>query len=184
MALPLIAGIAGTALSIGGSIYGAKQAKKAKKQEAEALRDLGLAEQAASEFEASQLDVAAGQQLAAGQVAAQDELRKMMLLQSKALAIAGASGAGTSDPLIVAAISNIAKEGQYSAELAKYQGTEAARGLRLDAVIKRWEGRQQAEGRMVQARTSVKQGKAIQTQGILDAAAAGLQGVAQWGGKF
>lgn len=68
---------------------------------------------------------------AASQRGSADELRKSRLIQSRAQAIAAASGAGATDTTVTDIIDNIAGEGQYRSMLDLYQGDENARNLRL-----------------------------------------------------
>lgn len=149
MALPLI--IAG--LGALNTIIGGKKQKKALRREAEAeavsaeeearaTESEGVAMQVGAEFQALQLDINAKQQQAAARRSANEELRKSELLQSRALAVAGASGGSASDPDILRITSRLAQEGQYAADTHTYNGDEAARAMRIGAAVSRYEGKQ------------------------------------------
>ncbi len=90
--------------------------------------------------QATQYDFQAGQVLASSQRDAMEQQRQAQLVQSRALAVAAASGAGASDPTVVADISNIAGEGEYRALTSLYEGKtkadsmyQQAAALRTDA---------------------------------------------------
>lgn len=102
-------------------------------------RDLGRQEREAAEFKAAQLEQDAGQQQAAAQRAAREERRRARFAQSRALALAAASG-GASDPGVIDIISDLAAEGEYRALTDIYQGEEAARKLRMGAAGARFQG--------------------------------------------
>lgn len=144
--IPYIAMAAATIFSV------AAQRKAGKAQEAAAERQAQAAElnakrQAeASEFEAQQLDQMAGQERAASQHRAQEERRRSDILQSRARAVAAASGGGASDPTVVDIISDLAGEGEYLAATHIFEGQEAARRARMGAAGARFEGRTALEG--------------------------------------
>jgi hypothetical protein len=94
----------------------------------------------AKQFEAEQLRINAGQQIAAGQAAAFEQERQARLVASRQLALAAASGAGASDPTVVSMIARTSKEGSYRAAVALYQGQDAARTMRMAAAGKEYEG--------------------------------------------
>jgi hypothetical protein len=158
------------AVSIGSSLYGIYSAEKAGKEQRKALRAQGRAQQAAKYFAAKQMEQGAKQQQAIAQRGAYEEARKAELLQSRALAIAGASGAGASDPNVTKLLSDIAAEGQLNAATQLYNGDEAARALRLGAKIARWEGDQAKKGLNVEAGAVGAQLQRLRTQTLLDIA--------------
>jgi len=112
---------------------GAKQAGAAAKTNAEAQAN-------AAEFQAKQLEQQAGQSMATGQRQSMEQLRQAKLVQSRAIALAAASGAGASDPTVVRLMGQIGAEGAYRAGVAMYQGEEQARQMRLKAAGARYEG--------------------------------------------
>lgn len=118
----------------------------------------GLSSRNAANYQAEQLDQAAGQQRAASQRAAYDETRRSTLLQSRAQAVAAASGGGASDPTVVDLVSRIAGEGSYRSQLALYQGSEAARALEGRADAARFQGKQAARAGYIGAFSSVLKG--------------------------
>lgn len=84
-------------------------------------------------FRAAQTIVNAGQAVAAGQMDAAEQARQGALIQSRALALAAASGGGATDPTVVNVIKNIAGEASYRSSVALYGGEEKARQLRMSA---------------------------------------------------
>ena len=105
-----------------------------------AARTAGAQQQAASEFESAQLEQQAGQAIAASQRVAADRAREGRLVQSRALAVAAASGGSASDPTVMRIIANINGEATYRQALALYQGDDKARQLLMGADAKRFEG--------------------------------------------
>jgi hypothetical protein len=118
-AIPLVLAVAGTALSAGGTIIGTQ---------AEG-RELNL--------QAGQLDAAAGRERASSQRSAMEERRQARLANSRALALAAASGGGADDPSVVNAMAGIEGEGEYRALTSLYNGEEAALGMEADAAARR-----------------------------------------------
>lgn len=91
---------------------------------------------AANQFQAAQLRQNAGQQIAASQRDRDEVVRQNKLMQSRALALAAASGAGATDPTVVNIISHQAGAGAYQAAVSLYKGEEAARAMRMSAAAK------------------------------------------------
>jgi hypothetical protein len=91
---------------------------------------------AALQFQQRQLTVNAGQAIAAGQYGAAEQQRQGALIQSRAQALAAASGAGAVDPTVVNIIGHNAGEIALRANMALYQGEEQARQLRMAAAAK------------------------------------------------
>lgn len=147
MAVAAVAvGVVGLALQAYSAINANQDAKKiaAKKRQL-------------AEFDAEQLEGQAGQELAASQRVALTEERQSKLVQSRALALAAASGGSASDPTVLRIVSGIASEGAYRQNLALYQGEEKARQMRLTARAERITGE-------IQAGSSASQGRSILTQ--------------------
>lgn len=107
---------------------------------ANAARQEGKQRQQAANYEAAQLEQNAGQQQAAAQREAAEERKRAQLAQSRALALAAASGAGASDPTVVDIIGDLAQEGSYRSMMQLYQGEDNARLLRQQAATKRYGG--------------------------------------------
>lgn len=116
--------------SVGGSLIKAR-----------AQRQYGKAVDSAAQFEAEQLEQKAGQSIAVSQRVAREEVRKAELAQSRALALAAASGGGASDPTVVNIIAGLAGEGAYRQMVALYEGEDRARSYRLNADARRYEGK-------------------------------------------
>lgn len=74
------------------------------------------------------------------QQAATAERKKARYLRSRALAVAGASGAGVSDPTVSQILTGIDTEGEMNALNALWSGDETARALRHGARATRNEG--------------------------------------------
>jgi hypothetical protein len=118
----------------------------------------GIAARRAGDYQAQQADIAAGQQQAAAQRTAQTVDRQSKVLQSRALAVAAASGGGASDPTVVDLVSRIAGEGAYRSQLALYEGNDAARTLQMRADAARFQGRQSQTAGFVNAFGTVLKG--------------------------
>lgn len=117
-----------------------------------AARLQGERKKVALNFEADQLVQAAGQARAVGQREAMVAERQKMLVLSRALAVAGASGASASDPSVVNLLSRIEGEGAYRRSVAIYQGEAAAQKAIMGASARRWEGEAaEAAGRDAEA---------------------------------
>ena len=107
------------------SAYGQRQAGKASQQQAE--------------FDAGQMEVAAGRAKAVSQRESLEQKRIGKLAQSRALAV-GADGGGASDPTIVRTISDLAGETAYRSAVALYGGESKAQNYLLRADQRRKEG--------------------------------------------
>lgn len=159
---------------MGGFGTGAQVAGKL--QSGRAARDVGVAQQKAAEFEAQQLEQNAGQAQAASQRSAIEELRKSMALQSRAIAVAAASGGGALDPTVMALVAGLSKEGQLAAETQIYGGDERARSMRNQAKASRYEGAQRAEaGRIAERASKISAGSTILSGVTKDWSANGFQ---------
>jgi len=160
----------GLGVSVLSAGYGISQANKAAKAGSKAAKAQGKAQQEMNYFEAAQMESAAGQQQALAQRNAQDELRKSAIAQSQALAMAGASGAGVSDPDVTKILGDIAAEGRLAADTHLYNGDEAAKSLKINAKMSRWQGDQARKGLNVQANALLQQAKVQQLQTVLNVA--------------
>lgn len=138
--------VAGTALSA----YGAYQ-------QGQAADAAGKAAQVSADYQAKQMAVNAGQERAAAQRKAFEERRRGTLAQSKAQAVAAASGGGSLDPSIVDIMGDLEGEAQYNSNVALYEGEERARDLETGASIKRYEGAQaRAAGKYEKRASTIK----------------------------
>jgi hypothetical protein len=115
-------------------------------QAAEASRVAGRRKNVAAQYEAQQLEQAAGQSIAASQRDSLEEKRRADLAASRALALAAASGGGASDTTVVNIISKLKGEGSYRSAVALYRGEDQARRLRMGGKAKRYEGAIAEEG--------------------------------------
>jgi hypothetical protein len=122
-------GIASPAMSVGGTLLSAVG------QQIGGMSHLasGQASVQAAQFQAQQLRQNAGQAVAASQQSAADIQRNTDYITSRALAVAGASGGGASDPTVINLIARTAGESAYRQSLALYQGTDKARQMDLQA---------------------------------------------------
>lgn len=126
----------------------------------------GKAANANAQLVAAQQDQAAKQaQVEAGQEAAQ-ERRRAKLVRSRALAVAGASGAGVSDPSVTNILTDIDTDGEVNALNALYSGDYTARALRSGAQATR------------------RQGRASKTAGYLAGGATALSGAGSFFEKY
>lgn len=119
-----------------------------------------------SKIEGAQLQQQAGQSRAEGQLRAVQERRSARYVQSRALAVAAASGAGASDPTVVNLISDIAGEGEFRALTSLYEGESAGNKMEYGAKIRR------------------REGKAAATSSALNAAGTLLSGSSSWAAKY
>lgn len=127
---PIAAQVVGTLMQFSGAMQQSKAAKVAGQQAA-----------INADYMARQQEQDAGQQVAAAQREAAEERRKAEIMASRAMAVAGASGAGVSDPTIINLIADLQGEGSYRSSLAMYQGEDRARQLRQGADTSRFQGR-------------------------------------------
>ncbi|TGV15831.1 hypothetical protein EN816_00845 [Mesorhizobium sp. M8A.F.Ca.ET.173.01.1.1] len=103
----------------------------------------GQAQKSAADFEAQQMDMKAREETAAAQRDALAKRREGAILNSRAQALAAASGAGagTDAPTIVKLMGQTAGTSEYNAQSAMYGGYSRAAGLRDSAKGKRAEGK-------------------------------------------
>ena len=116
-----------------------KKQEEAAAQAAEAARIQAARRSAAQRFSAEQLRALAGQEIASSQRSAFDQERTARLVQSRALAVAAASGGSAADPTVVSLLARTEGEGYYRASVALYEGQEAARRLRMEASARDYE---------------------------------------------
>lgn len=113
----------GSVLTAGSQIGAGKKARKA------------------AEADALQYEQRANEEEAISQRAAEERRYESVLLQSRALAVAAASGAGASDPTIVNAIARIAGRGDLAARGELYRGKTTGNRYRYAAAARRYEGK-------------------------------------------
>lgn len=138
--LPAMGGAAGAA--------GATSAMTALQVASAGLSLVGAIQQAragtaAAKAQQVQLNYQAGQETASAIQEANARRRKADLMISRGLAVAAASGAGTSG--LEGILSGIAEEGERSAGAAMYSGIERAKGLRYQGAVGVAEAKTQAK---------------------------------------
>jgi len=109
----------------------------------------GKAANASAKFQAAQMEQRAGQERASSQRVALEERRRAGIAMSNAQAAAASSGGGATDPTVLNITGDIAKQGEYNALSALFEGEERARGLQLQASSTRMEGKQAKRAGMV-----------------------------------
>lgn len=149
----------------------------------------GSRKRVALQFEADQLVQQGGNAMGSAQRAAEEERRAARLLASRALAVAGASGAAASDPSVVNLISRVAGEGAYRGMVALYKGQEQKRVAMMQAAGRRYEGAvaeeigaAQDEAYQLQAANLRRGGAAARTAGLAGLAKGASGLFAKYGG--
>lgn len=107
---------------------------------AQTVKTIAARRQVAGEYEAKQLEIEGAQSRGIGMRVSQDQTVNTEMVNSTALARAAASGAGASDPTVLAVISRTAGAGAYRALLATYEGEAQARLDMAKASALRYEG--------------------------------------------
>lgn len=161
----------GTAMAVAGAVTSVAGGFSA----AKAARTTAERQQAAAEFEAAQMTQASGQAIASSQREAEEQRRQARLLQSRAIALSGASGASVTDPTVLNLIGDISSKGAYRAAVALYQGEDKARQLNTGADAKLYEGE-------VAMETGRNKAKAYQLQGITGAIGSASTMFGKYGG--
>lgn len=113
-----------------------------------------------AEFEAQQLERSGKEEFAASQREAFAARRESRLAQSRAQAVAAASGggAGADAPTIVQIMGGLARQGELNAQSALYVGESRRAGARDQAFATRRTGRSQAAGYRNNAFASILSG--------------------------
>lgn len=125
---------------------------------AQAQRKAGVDRKNAADFEAAQLEQQAGQTRASAQRQAIEQRRQSAIASSRALAVAGASGAGALDPTVVDLMAGIESAGDYSARVALFEGNEVAIGRETAASSRRYGGDQALQAGKTNAQATVVSG--------------------------
>ena len=102
----------------------------------------GKAANVNAKFQAGQLEQQAGQERASSQRVAIEERRRAAIAGSNATAAAASSGGGATDPTVLNITGAIAKQGEYNALSALFEGEERARSQELQATSTRMQGKQ------------------------------------------
>lgn len=127
----------------------------------------------AKRFEAAQLRVNAGQEIAASQFSAHEQERQGRLVASRQLALAAASGGGASAPTVVSLIARTQKESSLRAAMSIYQGEDHARALRMQAAGREYEASAAIAGGEESAQAYETKAGAYRTAGVAPLLAAG-----------
>lgn len=124
--------------------YKGYQAKKLKEEEAKGLQEAAVRQMAITSREM------------------QEEIRNKELMHSRAIAVAGISGAGTDG--LTKLLGDLNTEGEY----------------RVMSVL--WNGQNEAEGLIYRAEAAEREGKAAQTAGIIDGITSAVSAYVGMGG--
>ncbi len=127
------AGTIGTALSVGSTIYG------------------GLAGYTQAKGTAANMKKKGDQELAVAQREAERKRRETQLLISRQTAVAGASGAGATDPTVLSVMGKTQAAGDEAAMLDMYNGMVNRSDLRSQAGSVKSEGRSKLFGSFLDA---------------------------------
>ncbi len=115
--------------------------------------------------EAKQMEDKAGLTRSISQREAIEERRESDLLQSRALAVAAASGGGASDPTVINIIADLEEEGLIRSLNAMASGETEARFLERQAGMRREEGKAaRTAGRIGAVSSIVKTGESLATK--------------------
>lgn len=101
----------------------------------------GQAQKAQADFKARQLEFQASQEEAASQHDVVEKRRQSQILQSRALAAAGASGGGALDSNVLKSITGIAEEGERDVQREVFNSRSQAGLARQAAAGSRFEGK-------------------------------------------
>ena len=175
---------ASTVISAYGQSQAADAQEEASRAQGAALRASAEARKVAADYQAAQLRVNAGQAQAQGQAASVDEMRRSRLIQSRALALAAASGGGASDPTVIHLISNLALEGELARRTQLYNGDERARSLRNQALATEYEGLTNQYAGINAQNAANASADAISTAGKWQVASTLVSGAASMAGRF
>lgn len=118
----------------------------------------GKAQARALEFQAQQAEQNAIAEQATSQRQAISERRKANLLQSRAQAVAAASGAGASDVTVNELMGDIGAEGDYNVLSALFEGDTRASGQRMYADARRFEAKEAKRYARSQAISTIMNG--------------------------
>lgn len=101
----------------------------------------GQAQAGALKSEAKQYEIGASNIRGMGQREAVEERRQADIQQSRALALAAASGGGASDPTVMDIMARLAGEGEYRALSKMYSAETEAQGYDNAAKVRKFEAK-------------------------------------------
>lgn len=156
MAIPLWFLAGSLALQVGGMALQAKAQKQTAKASTKQAQQEAKNEMIAAEYEARQAEYQGNLSKALSQKEAYEQRRVAVLLASKSLAQAAASGAGASDPDVVNILGNIYAEGAYRSALAMYEGEEQARSYAVVAQARRLGGKSAASAALTEGANTAR----------------------------
>lgn len=165
------------ALAVAGTVVGAVGTLVSSESSASAAKAAGKDANRVAKWEAAQLERNAGQERAAAQRQAIEERRQGRLAISRARALAGASGAGVSDPTVTNILADLASQGETNALTAMWEGEESARNMEFQAAGRRYEGATAKAAGKTQA-------AAIRRAGYLDTIGTVLEGGSDFYTKY
>lgn len=143
-----------------GLVIGVAQGARADRKEEEAHNQLAAEKEAAGEFQAVQLERKAQEERAIGTYEVGELAKEGRLLESKAQAIAAASGAGGYD------FADIEAETEKNILMSLFNSELSARDLEVAAVVSRREGADAARAEMAAASATRDRTKARTTEAI------------------
>lgn len=100
----------------------------------------GIAAKNQADAEAANAQEQANESAAAGERNAAQQRLRTTLLMSRQRALAAASGGGATDPGVLNLLAQTGAQGDYEADLAKYEGDARANGLSYQAALDRSAG--------------------------------------------
>lgn len=115
----------------------------------------GVRANQAANFEAKQMRTKGEQELAVAQREAMKSRRQRDQANSRALAVAAASGAGASDPTVTNIMANIDRQGTYNSLTDMYRGFQNRADLYRGAAVRKTEGRDALIGSVLDAGASI-----------------------------
>lgn len=139
-AVSAVAGLAGTLMS------------------ANAERDAGKSEAMARQMEARALERKAAEDRAAAQREAIRRSKESELANSRAQALAAASGGGATDKTVLDLMAGAAEEGEYQTQAAIYEGESRGRGLESQAEIERFKAQRARKAGNMRANATLLSG--------------------------
>ena len=118
----------------------------------------GQKDKSAAYREADQLQAKANIRRGETQRAATEERRQGKIAQSRALAVAAASGGGVADPTVTNLMGDIETESEYRALSRMYEGETESQALERAATARKKEGRAARTAGVMRAATSLLTG--------------------------
>ena len=155
-AIPLIAAGAGAA-GAGTAAAAAASLLAAGVSAAAALKQ-GRDAKAMAKFQAQQQKANAASQIASGQHQALARRRESEIRESRALAVAGASGAGTLDPDVLNIISGLAAQGEKEFQAENFNAQTRAAQSTTGAAMSEIQGQQAKEASQISATSTFLSG--------------------------